>query len=288
MSEWDGRGLPPVAAQRTRRAAEGGTWTSLMSVPAAVGIVSVGFEPVGEVMGSTVQRIGWTGFRGCGSYAGATTTSPQQRRSSGFAPYTDALNRGYVTALKRMKLEAAAIGGDGVTGVELTMRLVDSDVREFTALGTAVQARCSTRPERVFSTDLPGQDVATLVSSGWMPTDLVFGISVAICHDDARTRAQMTWRAGNVEVAGHSELINRARADARARFRRRVHDRGAEGAIVSSMSLGSWEIEPSDNHRDHVAEAAVFGTALAHFRTPTAASTRLLTFLPLQTSGGHP
>jgi hypothetical protein len=61
-----------------------------------------------------------------------------------------------------------------------------------------------------------------------------------------------------------------------------VHESGADGAIVSSMDLRVWEIEPGENHLDHVAEATVFGTALARFHTDTAPPTRTLTFLPLR------
>ena len=39
-----------------------------------------------------------------------------------------------------------------------------------------------------------------------MPTDLVFGISVAIRHDDWRTQRQASWGAGNVEVTAGSAL----------------------------------------------------------------------------------
>jgi hypothetical protein len=57
---------------------------------------------------------------------------------------------------------------------------------------------------------------------------------------------------------------------------------GAEGAVVSSMTLRTWEVEPAENHRDHVAEATVFGTSLVRFHTGVAAPTRLLTYLPLR------
>jgi hypothetical protein len=48
------------------------------------------------------------------------------------------------------------------------------------------------------------------------------------------------------------------------------------------MALRSWEIEPAENHRDHVAEASVFGTSLVRFHTGGAAPTRSLTYLPLR------
>jgi uncharacterized protein YbjQ (UPF0145 family) len=291
VTEWDGQGLPPVAAARARRAAAGGPWTSLLSAPAAAGLRVAGFEPVGEVMGSIVQQIGWTGYGGCGSYGGyggyglwtaTTITSSAPTRFAGFAPYVDALQRGYGTAMSRMTQEAAVIGADGVVGVDLTMSHLDAGAREFTALGTAVRAPGGTRPRRVFSTHLPGQDVAKLVVAGWMPTDLVYGISVAIRHDDWQTRRESSWGAGNTEVSGYTELITHARADARRRFGKQVHESGADGAIVSSMDLQAWEIEPSENHRDHIAEAIVFGTALLRFHADAAAPTRTLTFLPLR------
>ncbi|MDT7710589.1 MAG: hypothetical protein QOG20_6196 [Pseudonocardiales bacterium] len=286
MTDWDGRGLPPVAAERARRAAEGGAWTSLLTVPGAAGLEVVGFDPVGEVMGSMVQRIGWAGYAGCGAYGvwgpGTTVTSSDRSGFSGFAPYVQALDLGYGTALGRMAQEARTIGADGIVGVGLRMSHMDGGAREFTALGTAVRARGSARPGRIFSTHLPGQDVAKLMGAGWMPTDLVFGISVAIRHDDWRTRQQASWGSGNVEVAGYTELITHTRADARARFLRHVSDTGADGAIVDRMSLNAWEIEPSDNHRDHVAEATVFGTAIVGFHTGTVAPSRTLTFLPLK------
>jgi uncharacterized protein YbjQ (UPF0145 family) len=194
----------------------------------------------------------------------------------------DALYRGYGTAMSRMAQEAATIGADGVVGVGLVMSQLDGGAREFTALGTGVRARGSVRPSRIFSTHLPGQDVAKLVAAGWMPTDLVYGISVAIRHDDWQTRQQASWGTGNTEVSGYTELISHTRADARQRLAGHVREAGADGAIVSSMDLHAWEIEPGENHRDHVAEAAVFGTALVRFHTDTAAPTRTLTYLPLR------
>jgi uncharacterized protein YbjQ (UPF0145 family) len=287
MTAWNGAGLPPVAAQRVRRATEGGPWTSLLSAPAAAGLRVAGLEPAGEVMGSMVQQINVVGV-GCGNYwpgpggwvPGASVSAPVSR--TGFGPYLDALNRGYATALDRMTQEATAIGADGIVGIALTTAPLDSAV-EFTALGTAVRARGPRRPGRVFTTALSGQDVAKLMTAGWVPVDLVYGISVAVRHDDWQSRGQASWGAGNTEVDGYTQLIGHTRADARARLARHIRADGADGAIVSSMGLRMWSVEPSENHRDHVAEASVFGTAISRFATTTtAAAARPLTILPLQ------
>ncbi|MBN9109295.1 MAG: heavy metal-binding domain-containing protein [Pseudonocardia sp.] len=286
MAEWDGRGLPPVAAERIRRAAAGGAWTSLLSAPAAAGLEAAGFDAVGEVMGSMVARIGWAGYRGCGGYgwgaAPRTITSSDGDRFSGFAPYVQALYAGYGTAIGRLVTEASAIGADGVVGIRLGQTTEFGGAREFTALGTAVRARSATRPGRIFTTVLDAQDVAKLLQAGWVPTQIVYGISVAIRHDDWATRAQASWNAGNIEVDGYTELVGVTRADARRLLHDAVRRSGADGAVVDDMTLAVWSVEPGENHRDHVAEATVFGTALARFHTGRVAPTRSLTYLPLR------
>ena len=289
MSEWDGRGLPPVAAARMARFQAGGVRTSLLSVPGATGVEAVGFTPVGEVMGCSVRHIGWSGA-GCGMYVGlfggssAPTVTSGRRGGYGFAPYVDALYRGYDSALDRMVTEARALGADGVVGVRLSAEHLDQGNREFVALGTAVRAPAARgrRPPWPFTTELAGQDLAKLLLAGWAPATIAIGISVAIRHDDWTTRSQAGMFAGNTEVGGYSELVQAVRADARQRFGERVHRAGADGAIVSWMGMHIWSIEPSDNHRDHVAEAMVLGSTVARFHRQAAAPTDALTILPLR------
>jgi uncharacterized protein YbjQ (UPF0145 family) len=292
MTQWDGRGLPPAAAARMARFQHGGVRTSLLDVPGMASVTSVGLPPVGEVMGCMVEHIGWQGFAGCGYYGpgsgwgagwggAGTVTSGQGARYAGYAPYVDALYRGYDTALARMVLEAQAMGADGVVGVRLSVTHLGQDNREFVALGTAVRSAGEAHPARPFVTDLPGADVAKLLQAGWVPVSIAFGISVAIRHDDYATLSQAGSWSGNTEVAGYTQLVQHVRDDARDRFQQHAGRAGADGAIVSSMDLRIWEREPSEGHRDHVAESTVFGTTVARFsRGP--APTRALTILPLR------
>jgi uncharacterized protein YbjQ (UPF0145 family) len=288
VSDWDGRGLPPVAAERVRRAAEGGAWTSLLSAPAAAGLEVAGFDPVGEVMGSMVQRLGWSSYYGCGAVGwygvGSQTITSGRHPRSGFAPYAHALETGWSTAIGRMITEAARIGADGIVGVRLSQSGMGNAAHEFTAMGTAVRARSAARPGRVFSTHLAGQDVAKLVLAGWMPAEVVIGIAVGIRHDDWNTRQQRTWTAGNVEVGAYTELVNQTRADARMLLQRRIGAAGADGAVIATMHLSTWEIEPGEGHIDHVAEARIVGTAIAQFHRSRVAPSRSLTYLPLRRS----
>jgi uncharacterized protein YbjQ (UPF0145 family) len=293
MVDWDGKGLPPAAQARIDRAAGGRLRSSLLSVEGDAALASVGLEPVGEVMGCVVSQLGWAGWGGCGFYPGfgnptypvgqPPVTSGQSNRWAGFAPYVEALYRGYQTALQRMLLETQALGADGAVAVKVTReRLGEGGMWEYVARGTAVQARCETRPTNLFSTDLSGGDVAKLLHAGWAPVALIWGISVAVRHDDYATRlASRAYSTQNVEVPGYTELVTYARADARAQFEDRVGRYGADCATVSDLSLRIWEVEPSEGHRDHVAESVMVGNALLQFHEGVAAPTNSVLVMPL-------
>lgn len=257
------------------------------------GLDGCGFEVVGEVMGCVVQHIGWAGYGGCGYYPmtglGGTFMQPGRMPTAvsagsafaGFGPYVEALYAGYDTALVRMLTECQGLGGDGVVGVRFTVSSLGEDNREFLCLGTAVRAKSSARPKNLFSTDLPGQDLAKLLHGGWVPAGYVVGIALAIRHDDWATRQQASLMGGNSEVSGYSDLVNHVRADARRQFATRLAGYGAEGSISSDMTLSIWEQEAGENHRDHVALATMTGTAVARFHTSAYAPTDSLKILPL-------
>ncbi|MHB1987688.1 MAG: heavy metal-binding domain-containing protein [Acidimicrobiales bacterium] len=290
------------------RAREGAPASSLLSINGQAGLEGCGFRVVGEVMGCIVEHIGWDGWGGCGYYGQAgygafgggglggqfglgggiggspgTVTSGSGSGYVGFGAYADALYAGYDTALVRMLTECQALGGDGIVGVQLSVNNLGNDNREFLAYGTAVRAQSNSRPKNLFSTTLAGQDMAKLLHGGWAPVGLVVGLSVAIRHDDWATLRQASMMAGNTEVSGYSELVHHVRADARAQFEKRTASYGADGSISSSMSLDIWEREVAENHRDHVALAAMIGTAVARFHAGSTAPTNSLKILPLDT-----
>lgn len=293
MSQWDGQGLPPVASARIARARASGVRTSLLSAPAAASLQSVGLDPVGEVMGCIVESVGWQGYAGCGQsmgtfgsiplFAPATVTGTRDSRWAAFRPYADAIRRGYATALDRLLQEATALGADGVVDIRLTVSNLDG-AREFMALGTAVRARSSVRPAHPFTTNLPSSDVAKLLQGGWVPVGLTVGFEVAIRHDDWQTRTQAgSW--SNTEVGGYTELAQHVRHLVRSDVRAQVGRHGADGFVASTIGLHIWEIEPAEQHRDHVAEALMIGTAIAQVRRPGVPSR---TFGPTATTARKP
>jgi uncharacterized protein YbjQ (UPF0145 family) len=301
MTTWDGQGLPPAAQARVARFGSTQVRTSLLSVPAALTLDSVGLDTVGEVMGCMVQQIGWQGYGGCGMWGSSSawggyspgymtsTVASSTSRFAAYGPYVQAVNAGYHTALGRMVTEAAALGADGVVGVRLSGEPLGEGNREFLALGTAVRARSHTRPSQLFTTDLPGTDVAKLLVAGWVPVAVQVALEVAIRHDDYATRNQAGgwWlNTGNIEVSGYTELVQHTRGFARDRLARQISGLGADGGVVSDMRLSVWAIEPGEGHRDHVAEAVITGTALARFARRDARPASTLTILPLRPSGG--
>jgi uncharacterized protein YbjQ (UPF0145 family) len=275
----DGDWLPASARTRLARFDAAGLRTSLLPVAGAVGIESVGLAPVGEVMGCIVQYVGWVGGQTYGLSMGYGTG--MFGGSVSYQPYVNALYHGYNTALARMLTEARAMGADGVVGVKLTLSPLAGGNQEFVALGTAVRARSRSRPKKLFTTELAGQDVAKLMHAGWVPARIAIGIAVESRFLDYTTRSQLSMLAGNTEVSAHTQLTNLVRARARERFAKQAKENQADGAIVSALNLRFWHQE-INNAPLLCAESSVFGTSLARFHAGTAAPTRALTIMPLR------
>jgi len=245
--------------------------------------------PIGEVMGCIVQHVGWQGWAGCGywsnGYRGAQTTT-----FGGYQPYIDSVRHGYDTALQRLSNEAKLLGADGVIDVRISVSSLGVENHEFVALGSAVRlgnGRTGTGniPSDLatpFLTDLPGADVAKLMLNGWMPMSIVYGIALAIRHDDWATQVQAgSWV--NTEISGFTQLINNVRHEARHVLATQAAHKGAQGVLLNRSTMRVWEQEPAEQHRDHLAEAQMFGTGIVQFSRPgVQASPTTLTFLSLK------
>lgn len=215
---------------------------------------SAGFDPVGQVFGTTVLYLG--------SLAGGPCFT-----TSLYNDLLEQLSAARRVALERAVAECQALGGDGIIGVRMSSTKFLSDTMEFTVEGTAVRARSHTRPGAPFTTHVSGQDSATLLRAEWMPVALVFGTALASRHFDD-SMFQQTRRglgaAGNREVAGYTQLINDARRDARRALEAAVRDGGGQGAVVQDMTLHYTERECPlfDQHADYLAEATILGSAI--------------------------
>ncbi len=226
--------LPPAARERLAEIKSSGTWGSALSTPEFTAIKSVGFEPVGQVLGAAVFNIGYAGGDVCPTYGSRDTGGSSGvggRRytpavftvvsgagsASAYGPLVNALYEARRRAIGRMSAECAALGGHGVVGVSLTIGPFSGGGVEFRATGTAIRAPGGIRLNEPFTSDLTGQEFAKLIMAGSVPVSLVLGISIGVRHDDWLTAGQSRWATGNVEVSGYTELVNRTRRDARER-----------------------------------------------------------------------
>jgi uncharacterized protein YbjQ (UPF0145 family) len=273
--------LPPVAEARMQEIRRSGTWGSSLTSDEFAAVRSVGFEPVGQVLGAAVYNIGYSGGFACpgawGSYGygwsggfgpAVRTQLSSQGGYASFGPLVQTMYQARRAAIGRMVTECAELGGHGVVGVRLTIGQFPAGGLEFKAIGTAIRAPGARALRRPFTSDLSGQDFAKLVHSGWMAAGLVLGISIAARHDDWRTVGQTRWSAGNAEVTGWTELVNEARHDAREQLAADVHRVGAEGVVIADMDLRVREREcpAQEGSRDHIIETVIIGTAVARFK----------------------
>jgi uncharacterized protein YbjQ (UPF0145 family) len=263
--------LPVRAQQRLAMITTDHAFTSDLTVDEHHAVRSVGFAPVGQVMGSCVYYIGYTGSWNCGynSLAGFTTSfASTVTEADGLRA---SMYEARMLAMRRMRQECAGLGGDGVVAVRLTIAPFPAGGLEFQAIGTAVRATGPVHAREPFLSDLTGQDFAKLITAGWVPCGLALGLAVAVRHDDLRTYGQArSYR--NTEVAGFTELVGTARHWARDRLRKDCARVGGTGVVVRTSTLNVSErscARGGQDQHDHLAEAMVIGTAITPFRHAT-------------------
>ena len=267
IAELDAGRLPLRAQQRLATMREDAAFTSALSVDEHHAIRSVGFSPVGQVMGTCVVHPGAYALSMCGYYGYGT------RYAWGSAPVTvaqqveAALKSARHSAVNRMVQECEGLRGDGIVGVRLTMVPFVAGGIEVQAIGTAVRADGDVRSPHPFTSDVTGQDFAKLILAGWLPAGLVMGTAVLIRHDDYTT----AWQSGswnNTEVTGITDLVTSARERARATLQSDASRFDAKHIVL--RDLGLWVFHQgcrsgTEGH-DHVAESLAIGTALVALR----------------------
>jgi uncharacterized protein YbjQ (UPF0145 family) len=266
--------LPEAAKARMEEIRASGTWGSALTTNEFAAVRSAGFEPVGQVLGSCVYHLGYAGSYSCpGAWmggAGYTQTTSSRGYYAAYGPMVQALYDARRRAVDRMSTECRLLGGDGVVGVRLAIRRFPAGGIEFSAIGTAVRAAGSRiRPRQPFTSHVTGQEFAKLVLNGWIPVSLVLGIAIGTRHDDWWTRVASRRWAGNQEVAGYTDLVNRTRHESRVELKRHVQAAHADGVVVSSIDLEIREREcpVTDGQRDHICESTAIGTAIVAFKS---------------------
>jgi len=163
-------GIPDSGLERIARMKQEvarGFFTSDLSVNEFLLVKQSGFEPLGLVLGSSIYHIGFQ--------------QAMWNQSQEMGVLTQAMYHARELAMTRMEEEADALGADGVVGVRLDIGRYDwgADLAEFIAVGTAVKhsgGELHRAPNgRPFTSDMTGQDFATLLRAGYRPAGLVMG-----------------------------------------------------------------------------------------------------------------
>jgi uncharacterized protein YbjQ (UPF0145 family) len=247
--------------------ASGGTWDAALPAGGFAAVRSVGFEPVGQVFGAAAYYLATVAGVSCPGTTGASYPPSETGPAGRLA---QSLLGGRLTALERMAAECAEIGGHGIVGATLRVTEIPATsltaaAIEFTVAGTAVRASGCPPLARPFATELSGPDFAKLIMSGWVPAGMALGIAVAGLHDELVTTSSGSWGTGNAEVPTYTGVVSAARAGARDRLELSVRGLGADGVVVSALTLRlrSDRCHAHAAATDHFAEAVMTGTAVA-------------------------
>jgi uncharacterized protein YbjQ (UPF0145 family) len=261
-------------------------WGSALSADEFAAIRSVGFEPVGQVLGAAVYNVGFPGGYACPTYGsregeaiadfnrsrgyGPTVSYTHVSGGGGASAYGPLVNTLYAArrkAIARMSVQCQALGGHGVVGVSLTIGRFPGGGVEFNAIGTAVMAPGGVRLDTPFTSAVSGQEFAKLIMAGLVPVALVLGISIGVRHDDWLMRGQTRWMIGNAEVAAYTELVNRTRQDARNELQLDVGRVSADGVVIkrTEMHIGEAECRGKERAHDYRSEVTMLGTAISQF-----------------------
>lgn len=258
-------GLPDRARERMQQAAAraGAFFTTTFSVAEMAVARLAGYEPLGQVMGSSVYHVGWSGMLLATSGELGAITSARR----------DAFDR----AVGRMAEEARLLGAHAVVGVRLHVRGYEwsGELSEFTAVGTAVRVNGPV-PDRPALSNLTVQQLYKLELAGLWPIDLAMGNSA--CFDrHADCAADGSWV--NAEMPARTMVIDRTKAAARARFKDDVARTRAEGVVAVTVERRFEEREWEQNDTQHTefkAEIVLLGTAVARLREPRLPRPRLV------------
>jgi uncharacterized protein YbjQ (UPF0145 family) len=257
----EGGGIPLAAEERVRELAQGATaFTSGLSIADFALSRLDAVQPVCQVMGSSVYKVGWQNFPWRGAWGGGSLTELRQ--------LTDAWNRARALALGRLEQEARLAGCHAVVDVTFANNrheFLDDEI-EVVVNGTAV--RLPEGGHAPVLTDLSLPDYTLVRRAGYRPVGVVASTSVFYIVPTWQTqRATTGWQRfqPNQELADFTQGVYAARENALARAQAQAMELGADGLIGVSVEhdIAIREIENGGKREDLIVTFHILGTAIA-------------------------
>jgi uncharacterized protein YbjQ (UPF0145 family) len=265
-----------LQAQQARQGTPGSLFTSDLSVNELNLVRQAGYEPLGQVLGSTVYHVGlqWR-----------TPNWRDSDRGKAFSYEMEVLTQGFYNArhlaLGRMQQEATMLRATGVVGVRLEQRGYQGSesTLEFLAVGTAIRENGAppargtggTASPPPFLSNLSGQDFWTLRKAGYRPVGLVVG-NCAYCQIPSWPTLRITngvlgGSFQNQELTEYSHALYEARSLAMMRLETEARTLGADGVVEVKVQITARPQYREGNHSNIVGmlyHITVMGTAIRH------------------------
>jgi len=241
-------GLPLLALHRikTEVGASKRHFTSDLSVNELLFTHRAGFEPVSQVMGTCIYKVGW-------QYLVYNKSAEQPAM-------THAYWHARLLAMSRMQQEARLLGADGVVGVRILSSTYSEqeNLIEFVAIGTAVRGPEPIVTNSPFLSGLNGQDLWTLHVNGFRPVGIAFGNCVWYEMESLAYRVAQRHSKGfgtysgqcNYELTDYTAALNNARLSAMRRMEadvRTLHGDGVVGVQIVTETQSSVVSSDADH-----------------------------------------
>lgn len=252
--------VPPSVIERIETQKKGNLpWTSDLSVKEWAALRQYRFEPLGQVMGSSIYHVGFLRT----AYSGFFTNSHE------LAEPTRAMYHSRQLAFRRLAQEAKLLGANAVVGVHLEHKGFHQEERlvEYVAFGTAIRIPGLPPSSEPVLCTVSGQDLARLLMAGTLPVGVALGASYYyLVTDWWDVRQESSWY--NQEMQHFQRGVTEVRRLAIRRMREDVTNLSGKGLIGADMHLRVEEIASgrtaNENEEivDHILEIFMLGTVV--------------------------
>lgn len=243
-------GLPLKATKRLQEEVDKGhpLFTSDLSSKELLLTRGQGYQPLSQVMGSSIYHVGWQYQR---QYNWSLSMSE-------LTVISQAHQHAAQLALSRLEQEATLLKAHGVIGVRFARREYEwgSDLLEYTAIGTAIRFPNAPLTPRPFLSDLSGQEFWNLIQAGYFPAGLVTGYCSYYAALGCTITGQLknSWFGGlgayNLELEPFSQAVYAARHLAMTRLQSAAHAVHALGVVGMHIDVNRQVID-YEQEREH-------------------------------------